>query len=138
MKHLTTYKLFESPDLSLENDELELSVKDILADVEDDGFEALTFITKYSVDVNIYKPDYRGGDSKYNKLEKHYMFDYSEVKNVILHLTSFLEEKGFSIVHSSMYPSRSLSGSIDFNVNMSGDKSLRLIKLSYVKSLYRI
>ena len=135
MKHLIKYKLFESTDFSIENDNLKLSIKYILADIEDDGFEVLTFITNYTADVNIYKPVI-SYDKVINStgMDKHIDFKYSEIKNAILHLTSFLHENKFKIKKCSIYPHSKSFSSREGDVNMSGDESLRLLKLSYDKS----
>ena len=95
MKHLKTYKIFES------NDNFLLDCQDILLELKDDGFDVQFRFYNYNdpdalAEINISKRD----ESKMNK-----PYDFGEISEVIFRLNYFLKlnNKKATIYESPQY-----------------------------------
>ena len=91
MRHIKTFKIFESDDDYSSNNDFMQQVSETLLDLNDDGFE--TPLDSYSREGNDYTDisritvevkDPKGGT-----------FNFSKIENSISHLLSFMKEKDY-------------------------------------------
>lgn len=108
MKHLNTYKLFESKE-SIED--MQQTIMDIFDDLRDDGFDCYCNIgwgKHPAIEVRIYKDD--NLDKQYNELppefiERHhpYSFEFRDIEDVMRRIYNILVENsndiGFNFIN---------------------------------------
>ena len=108
MKHLKTFRLFDSLDLNSEwsqsvlTDEVWSDISDILLELEDDGFVATKHLSDYKKVSNKLCEDVI--EIVVNKHSTEY-FNYEEVKDTFMRLIDYLEPYGwnYSILYFGNY-----------------------------------
>jgi hypothetical protein len=99
MKHLKTFRLFDSLDLNSEwsqsvlTDEVWSDISDILLELEDDGFVATKHLSDYKKVSNKLCEDVI--EIVVNKHSTEY-FNYEEVKDTFMRLIDYLEPYGWN------------------------------------------
>jgi hypothetical protein len=99
MKHIRTFRLFESLDLNSEwsqsvlTDEVWSDISDILLELEDDGFVATKHLSDYKKVSNKLCEDVI--EIVVNKHSTEY-FNYEEVKDTFMRLIDYLEPYGWN------------------------------------------
>jgi hypothetical protein len=99
MKHLRTFRLFDSLDLNSEwsqsvlTDEVWSDISDILLELEDDGFVATKHLSDYKKVSNKLCEDVI--EIVVNKHSTEY-FNYEEVKDTFMRLIDYLEPYGWN------------------------------------------
>lgn len=139
MRYLKTYNESKSEEVSLFRQNLKDQISDILLDIKDDGFECVNVATPThwkngllweSFEVNIFKP--KGG--VYDELEgldTVIGFEYSEVKDSVLHLISFMKTVGYRVGKTIIYRSGVTPFSIGGEVDIPNNKDITTIKLVF-------
>lgn len=117
MKYINPYN--ESLDRTKQLDVIIDNIKDILVDVEDDGFQ-----------VSI-MPFYRQKFLLINIFQKR-VFEFSEIKDSVSHLLSFMKEEGYDYniqYYSDLFDCEMKLRSVDdFNLF---DNNLKYLKLKF-------
>lgn len=127
MKYLKGYN--ESVSSDIEND-----IKDILLPLIDDGFECGVRIGQY---INI--GQFRSGVSpicvviskeyEINNTTTLAIFEYSQIKDSVKHLVSFLHEKGYKLGScSAVFDGRS---DRNCDINMSDNVTITILRLTF-------
>lgn len=149
MKYLLKYKIFESihEELSQRCEEyaknLESDIKDILDPLEIDGFKCVVSLTRsgsygvITIDVNIYHylstPIRSQGSIK--KAVDHF-FTYSQIKDSVSHLISFLKDKGYKVTSTKVISGTQVHGDSSTlrahgELDIPNGEKMRILKLLF-------
>lgn len=128
----------KSEEVSLFRQNLKDQVSDILLDIKDDGFEYVHAATPThwkngplweSFEVNIFKP--KGEYDELEGLDTVLDFEYSEVKDSILHLISFMKTVGYNVRQTVIYRGGKTPLVINGEVNIPNHRDMTTIKLVF-------
>lgn len=140
MKHLKRYKLFEnnSEKVAQYRQDIKDQVSDILLDIEDDGFVYILAATPThwkngllweSFEVGIIKP--MGEYNEFSGMDTVLNFEYSEIKESVIHLISFMKTVGYRVSKTVIYRSGvtplSIGGEVVDIPNKKDTKTIKLV-----------
>ncbi len=99
MKHLKTYKLYES------NNEVLDYIGEILHDIEDDGFEVNYYVNRnYTINIDISYLSQDGYQSKFLGIDHdRKSFSWTDISGSIEHISSYLEDSSYEFVEIQYY-----------------------------------